>query len=85
MTFSAALLLLAPIAVSAQAGVATDEPSARGAGSAPIASATASARILRPVSVRVRKVGDRLKIETPREAKPQTERDAAGTLWIEFS
>lgn len=84
MTLSAALLLLAPIAVSGSGDGAAPAPASR---PAPVATATvtASARIIRPASVRVRRSGDTLEIEAQAAQRPQTARDMAGTVWIEFS
>jgi len=87
MTFAAALLILA----QATTGVAAGESSAsaskagRASSGSTIATATASARIIRPVSVRVRQSGETVEIDAKAAQKPQTERDRSGTLWIEFS
>jgi len=87
MTFVAALLLLAQTA----AGVAATEPPAsaskagRASSGGAVASATASARIIQPVSVRVRGSGEAVEVDAGGGQKPQTERDRSGTLWIEFS
>lgn len=87
MSLTAALLLLAPIAASGAPGAATGDGGAGVSRPVPVAtaSATASARIIRPASLRVRRAGDTVEIEAETAEKPQTARDGEGTLWIEFS
>lgn len=89
MTFSAAFLLLVPIA--AQVGSVGDVNDIHAASRpapadrAAVATVTASARILRPASVRVRRQGNAIEIEASNAHGAQSTRDVAGTLWIEFS
>lgn len=90
MTFVAALLLLAPIAAQAATGAAASEAGAsqaksRASSSGAVATVSASAKIVRPVSVRVRADRKSVEIDVPNARTPQAERDTAGTLWIEFS
>ncbi len=72
---------------AAEGAAATDVSSQRGraADAAPVASARATARIVRPVRVRIRRDGERPVVDAPRQQEPQEQRDENGTLWIEFS
>ncbi|MEL6540275.1 MAG: hypothetical protein AAFN04_06725 [Pseudomonadota bacterium] len=89
MTLAISLFLLAQAAAGtvgdsadlAKTGSNVTRTSSGGA----VASATASARVLRPVSVRVMSTDNSVKIDTRAANTPQTERDPMGTLWIEFS
>ena len=73
--------LVAALALIAQA-------SAPGAVAAPVSvaeQATATARVLRPVAIRVDAQGA-VALEAAEASPPaQRSRDAAGTVWIEFS
>ncbi len=48
-------------------------------------SVTASARIVRPIVVRVYQQQGKSRIEAEADAKPQRSQDAAGTIWLEFN
>ncbi|MEM7688973.1 MAG: hypothetical protein AAF291_08105 [Pseudomonadota bacterium] len=90
MTLAPVLLLLAPMAAQAASGSAAPatkaaHASARAPSSGPSATVSASAKIVRPVSVRVRADDGKIEVDAPRARKPQAERDTRGTLWIEFS
>ncbi|MEM7701710.1 MAG: hypothetical protein AAF251_07205 [Pseudomonadota bacterium] len=89
MTLSASLLLIAQAATGALSGAAdassTGTTVSRPASGGAVASATASARVLRPVSVRVKNTDKSVEIETEAANALQTQRDTKGTLWIEFS
>lgn len=94
MSFGAALFLLAQLASSDGAAGDASRPVVAGtvvAGTAgaraPVAtaSARATARIVRPVSVRIERRGEQITVETRGNQKPQQERDEDGVMWIEFS
>ena len=85
MTFSAALLLLAPVVASNAAGAGAAHSQSSSARPAPVAVVVARAEIVRPVSVRIRRNGAEIEIEAPKARKPQAEHDRSGTLWVEFS
>jgi hypothetical protein len=87
MTLSATLLMMVSMAASgaasgaagdAKGGTSTSRP-------APIATATARAEIVRPVSVRIRRKGSIIEVDAPEAQAPQAKRDESGTLWVEFS
>ena len=92
MSLGAALLLLAQLASAGGAAGEASRPvdtggAGAGASRAPVAtaSARATARIVRPVSVRIERRGEQVTVETQGHQKPQQERDEDGMLWIEFS
>ena len=79
MSLAAALVLIAQSA----APNAADAPAAR---TTPVATtATASARVLRPARISVREQAEVTSAGEGGTANVQQARDAAGTLWIEFS
>lgn len=79
MGFAAAFVLIAQSAAPAIA----EAPRARQT-SGPIY-VTASARVLRPVSVRIRRTRTGAVVESAHDIVVQRRRDAAGTVWIEFN
>ena len=97
MSLSAALLLMVPMAVSSGAGVGANTASgadnkassasakAPSSRADPIAIATARVKIVRPVSVRIRREDGEVIVEAPDRQKPQAEKDQSGTYWVEFS
>jgi len=50
-----------------------------------VQSATASARIIRPATIRVRQKRGEVQIDAKSDHRPQRRRDAIGTVWIEFN
>jgi hypothetical protein len=50
-----------------------------------IAVATARAKSVRPVAVRIRRKGKIIEVDAPEAQAPQAKRDDNGTLWVEFS
>ena len=80
MSLAAALVLIAQAASPNVAAPAAE----RGA---PIAEqARASVTVLRPVRISVAVEGGKLSVDAPANGQPvQRSRDAAGTLWVEFS
>lgn len=91
MSIAAALLMLAQLA-AADGTVADNGAGGSGAATlnrrtAPVASVSmrAQARIIRPVAVRVERRGGQIALAAPADHAPQTRRDEAGTVWIEFS
>ncbi len=69
--------LLATTFIAAAGGVA-DEPHST-------ASASATARVVRPVRIRIDRDTAEVSIDAAQTQTPQRVRDDAGTLWIEFS
>ena len=80
MSFAAAFLI---VAQSAAAGSASDGPAAR---AAPVAErVSASARVLRPARISFVVENGAEAADVSRNSAVQRGRDAAGTVWIEFS
>lgn len=79
MSFAVAVLLIAQSAApSAPATVETRRPE-------PIATVTASARVLRPAVISFDAVDETSPEDQRTGVAMQRSRDAAGTLWVEFS
>jgi len=82
MSFAAAFVLIAQSAASAGAPASADVASAR---SAPVAErVTARATILRPARISFDLESSEVSVNT-RRTNVQRGRDAAGTVWVEFS
>ncbi|MEL7217313.1 MAG: hypothetical protein AAGK01_02670 [Pseudomonadota bacterium] len=74
MSAAAAIILIAQSA----APTASDKPLVR-------EYVTASATVVRPAIIRVRRDGEQSRIDATSPIKPQRSRDRAGTVWIEFN
>ncbi|WP_298471534.1 hypothetical protein [uncultured Erythrobacter sp.] len=79
MSLAAAFVMIAQSAAPAIA----DAP--RGRRTAGPIYVTASARVIRPVEVRLRMTRDGAKVESNSDIPVQRRRDKAGTVWIEFN